>query len=54
MFCSRSLNSSLNHIQKRAVSLIYDDRMHSFQDIFEMADENLSLKILRISGMQNL
>ena len=32
MFCLRSQNNSLNHIQKRALRLLYDDHMESFQD----------------------
>ena len=36
MFCSRSLNNSVNHIHECALQLIYDDHPHSFQDKLEM------------------
>ena len=33
------VNSSLNHIHKRDLRLIYDDHADSFQDILQMANE---------------
>ena len=39
MFCSRSLNNSLNHIHECALRLTYDDHAHYFQDIIEMTNE---------------
>ena len=41
MFCSRSLNMSLNHIHECALRLIYDDHAHSFQGIIEMTNEKI-------------
>ena len=39
MFCTRSLNNSLNHIHQYSLRLIYDDYAHSFQGIIEMMNE---------------
>ena len=44
MFCSRSLNISLNHVHERALRLIYDDHAHSFQGILEMTNETTIYK----------
>ena len=39
MFCSRSLNNSLNHIHECALKLTYNDHAHYFQDVIEMTNE---------------
>ena len=39
MFCSRSLNNSLNRFHERALWLIYDDHVYSVQDIHGMTNE---------------
>ena len=39
MFCSRSLNNLVNRIHKRALRLIHNDHVSSFQDILEMTKE---------------
>ena len=36
MFCSRTLNNSLNQSQERAVCLIHDNHNSYFYDILEM------------------
>ena len=48
MFCSRSLNNSLNHIHECALRLTYDDHAHYFQDIIGMTNQKtLHQKILK-------
>ena len=39
MFCSRSLNNLINRIHERALRLIHNDHVSSFQDILEMTKE---------------
>ena len=40
MFCSRTLNNSLNQIQERALCcLLYDNHNSYFYDILEMSNE---------------
>ena len=39
MFCSRSLNNLINRIQERALRLIHNDHVSTFQDILETAKE---------------
>ena len=39
MFCSRSLNNLINRIHERALKLIHNDHVSSFQDILEMTKE---------------
>ena len=39
MFCSRSLNNLHNRIHERALRLIHNDHVSSFQDILEMTKE---------------
>lgn len=38
MFCSRSLHILLNQIQKRALRLIYNDNLSSFENILEISN----------------
>ena len=53
MFCSRSLNISLNHIHECALRLIYDDHMHSFQGMLEMTKEKtIHQKKLKFLGKE--
>ena len=40
MFCSCSLNNTLNHIEKRVLVLVYEDYVQSFQDTPEIINEN--------------
>ena len=47
MFCSRSLNNSVNHIHELVLRLIHDDCMQLFEDILEIANkETLHEKLL--------
>ena len=39
MFCSRSLNNRINGIHGRALRLIHNDNVSTFQDILEMTKE---------------
>ena len=39
MFCSRSLNNLINRFHKRALRLIHNDHVRSFQDLLEMTKE---------------
>ena len=39
MFCSRSLNNLINRIHERALRLILNDHVNSFQDILELTKE---------------
>ena len=39
MFCSRTLNNLINQIHERALRLIHNDHVSSFQDILEMTKE---------------
>ena len=39
MFCSRSLNNLINRIHERALRLIHNDHVSTFQDILEIAKE---------------
>ena len=39
MFCSRYLNNLINRIHERALRLIHNDHVSSFQDILEMTKE---------------
>ena len=41
MFCSRSLNNLINRIQERALRLIHNDHVSSFQDILEITKKHL-------------
>ena len=39
MFCSRSLNNRINGIHGRALRLIHNDNVSTFQDILDMTKE---------------
>ena len=39
MFCSRSLNNLINRIHERALRLIHNDHVSTFQDILEITKE---------------
>ena len=39
MFCSRSLNNLINRIHERALTLIHNDHVSTFQDILEITKE---------------
>ena len=39
MFCSRSLNNLINRIRERALRLIHNDHVSTFQDILEITKE---------------
>ena len=54
MFCSRSLNNSLNRFHERALWLIYDGHVYSVQDIHGMANEKTIDKKAGMSGKENL
>ena len=41
MFCSRSLNNLINRIHKRALRLIHNDYVSTFQEILEMTKEKI-------------
>ena len=42
MFCSRKMNRKINHIHERALRLVYDDYLASFQDLLKR-DKTVSI-----------
>ena len=50
MFCSCSLNNLINRIHERALRLIHNDHISSFQDILETTKE----KIIHKSNLESL
>ena len=50
MFCSRSFNNLINRIQERALSLIHNDYVSSFQDILERTKK----KTIHQNNLENL
>ena len=50
MFCSRSLNNLINRIHERALRLILNDHVSTFQDILEITKE----KMIHQNNLKNL
>ena len=50
MFCSRSLNNLINRIHERALRLILNDNVSTFQDILEITKE----KMIHQNNLKNL
>ena len=42
MFCSREMNRRINHIHERALRLVYDDYITSFEDLL-IRDKSVSI-----------
>ena len=42
MLCSRTINNKINHIQKRALRIVYSDYNSSFYELLEK-DDNFTI-----------
>ena len=47
MFCSRKMNKKINHIHERALRLVYDDYITSFEDLL-IKDNSVSIHLRNI------